>query len=69
MAKPTLGAIIRLEGKTKFPRGIQSRPDTWANKTLAKDLDEVLDKANDEAISWFDKGAEVINERVKVGVK
>ncbi len=65
MAKPSLGLIIRLEGKTKQPRWIQSRPDTWANKAFAKDLDDLLYKANDEVIVWFDKGGEVISERVK----
>lgn len=65
MAKPSLGFIIRLEGKAKKPRWIQSRPDTWANKALAKDLDDLLDKTNDEVIVWFDKGGEVISERVK----
>ena len=65
--KPALGTIIPLNWDTKTAKAIQSRPDTWANKLLAKDIDILLGEKDDEKISWFDSGAEVIAERVTRG--
>jgi len=67
MAQPPLGTLIYLGWGGKSARVIQARPDTWANKALAKEVDVLLEEKDAEKILWFDNGAEVITERVKRG--
>lgn len=67
MARPTIGTIIEIDNGKGGLRYIQARPDTWANKILAKEIDTLLAEKDDEKVTWFDKGAEVIAERVKRG--
>lgn len=67
MARPQIGTIIKLTGATGEIRYIQSRPDTWANDALARDIDASLGKVQDEPVSWFDRGAAVIKERKGLG--
>ena len=67
MARPTIVTIIEIRSDKGGLKYIQSRPDTWANKDLAAELDHFRDKQDDELVRWFDKGAEVIAERVKRG--
>lgn len=67
MARPTIGTIIELDNGKGGLRYIQARPDTWANKELAAELDRFKDKQQDDLVLWFDKGSDVINERVKRG--
>lgn len=67
MARPQIGTIIKLTGTKGEIRYIQSRPDTWANDALARDIDASLGKVQDEPVSWFDRGAAVIKERKGLG--
>ena len=67
MARPGIGTIIQLQDDKGGIRYIQSRADTWANKALAADLDRFHGEKNDELITWFDQGADVIRKRVKRG--
>ncbi len=59
MAKPRVGAIVHIAGDLY----IQIRPDSMANKALAKRVDDALGGKDNEKVLWFDKGAEVITER------
>jgi hypothetical protein len=67
MARPTIGTIIEIRSDKGGLKYIQSRPDTWANTDLAAELDHFRDKQDDELVRWFDKGADVIRERVTRG--
>lgn len=62
MAKPRVGAIVRIAGDLY----IQIRADSMANKTLAKMVDDALSGKDNEKVLWFGKGAEVIAERKPV---
>lgn len=59
MAKPRVGAIVRIAGDLY----IQIRPDSMSNKALAKMVDDALKGKDDDTVLWFDKGAEVVAER------
>lgn len=63
MARPQIGTIIKLTGAHGEIRYLQSRPDTWANETLARDVDALLGKVQDEPVSWFDRGSAILQER------
>lgn len=67
MARPKIGTIIEIDNGKGELKYIQSRQDTWANKELAEELDRFKDKQQDDLVLWFDKGSDVINERVTRG--
>lgn len=63
MARPPIGTIIKLTGAKGEIRYLQSRPDTWANDNLARQIDALLGKVQDEPVSWFDRGSAILQER------
>lgn len=67
MAKPQIGTIIKLTWAKGEIQYLQSRPDTWANDALAREIDALLGKVHDEPVSWFDRGAAVLTQRKGLG--
>ena len=67
MARPQIGTIIKLTGAKGEIQYLQSRPDTWANDALAREIDALLGEVQDEPVSWFDRGAAVLAKRKGIG--